>query len=71
MCQAFEVSEVQTLGLFHLANWFSECEHPFIDEPMAMTSSLLHQVQGYQTWVQNRIPAHTQQRFYLIHAESF
>ena len=48
------------------SNWFSKC-----DKPMAMTSSLLDHVQGYQTWVQNRILAHTQQRFYLTHAESF
>ena len=60
------------LSIIKLVFW-AECEHPFIDKPMAIASSLLHQVQGYQTWVQNCIPAHvhTQQRFYLIHVESF
>ena len=39
--QAFEVAESQTFGLvnlvFFLSNWYSQCEHLFIDKPMVIT----------------------------------
>ena len=39
--QTFEVTEAQTSGLLNLVlsrkTVFFECEHPFIDKPMALT----------------------------------
>ena len=42
--QTFEVTEAQTSGIVNLVlsrkTGFFECEHPFIDKPMAITEPL-------------------------------
>ena len=75
--KTFEVTEAQTSGLVNLVlsrkTVFFECEHPFIDKPMAITEPDVASTAirpGFETTSQEHA-AYAQQKSYSIHTESF